>query len=458
MGDSMMDNDNKDIATPASPVQPKGEPGAGTEGQGRKAALCGLWINLCRFVVAAAFTFSGFVKAIDPMGTQYKIQDYLTAFGWTWVPALMPIVLSVLLCTVEFLIGVFLFLGIRRRTTSLVSMLMLIVFTPLTLYLAIANPVSDCGCFGDAVVLTNWQTFGKNVVLLVATVSLCMRPLLMPRFISERNQWIISLYTLVYIVLFASYNLYHLPLFDFRPYHIGVNIPKAMAIPEGAKQPKFVTTFIMEKNGVRKEFSLENYPDSTWKFIDSKSVQTEAGYVPPIHDFCLQEAKGGEDITEQVLSAKGYTFFLVAPWLEWADQTHADLINELYDYCSDHGYGFYCLTSSTGTTLSRWMDATGAEYPVCNVDATTLKTIVRSNPGLVLLHGGTVVNKWGNNDFPDEYQLTGPLEKLPLAQLTPRNPWRKIADMLAWYVVPLFLVVFADQWWERRKKAKKIKL
>jgi uncharacterized membrane protein YphA (DoxX/SURF4 family) len=417
----------------------------------------GKWVNLCRFILAAVFIYSGFVKAVDPMGTQYKIEDYLTAFGITWMPALIPLCLSLFQAALELLLGVFLLLGIRRRLSSLLTLILYLFFTPLTLYLAIANPVSDCGCFGDALVLTNWQTFTKNIILLLMAVSLQRKPLLMPRFISKHNQWIITLFTVIFIMFFSSYNLYHLPLFDFRPYHIGADIPKGMTIPEGAKQPKFETTFILQKNGVKKEFTLDNYPDSTWTFVDSKSVQTEAGYVPPIHDLSLTDVATGEDLTDSVLTYKGYVFLLVAPWLERADQSHIDLINELNDYCVIHGYPFYCLTSSTDKSIAGWKDATAAEYRFVNVDGTTLKTIIRSNPGLVLLKNGVVINKWGDNDFPDEYQLKGPLEQLPIAHLTPVPAWKKLSAVVLWYVVPLLLVVIADRWWENRKKRKQTK-
>ncbi len=136
----------------------------------------------------------------------------------------------------------------------------------------------------------------------------------------------------------SIWSLWYLPQFDFRPYHIGVNIAKGMEIPKGAKQPKFDTTFILEKNGERKEFTIDNYPDSTWTFIDSKTVQTEEGYVPPIHDFSIADAKTGEDITQEVIHDKGYTFLLVSPHLEFADDSNFGNIDEIYEYANDHGY------------------------------------------------------------------------------------------------------------------------
>ena len=213
--------------------------------------------------MAIVFIFSGFVKAVDPLGTQYKIQDYLEAFGWTsLVPAFFPFLASVLQAMIEFCLGVYLLFGIRRRTTPLFMLLIMGVMTPLTLWLAIDNPISDCGCFGDAVVLTNWQTFWKNCFLLLAAVSVfkwrnCITPLITKRF-----DWLVALYTFLYILGMTLYCYRELPVFDFRPYHIGADIRKGMEIPEGAQPTVYETRFILKKDGVEKEFSLENYPDS----------------------------------------------------------------------------------------------------------------------------------------------------------------------------------------------------
>ncbi|WP_455593487.1 MauE/DoxX family redox-associated membrane protein, partial [Bacteroides sp.] len=132
-----------------------------------------VWVNACRFLLGALFIFSGFVKAVDPLGFYYKIQDYLTAFGIvSWFPSYLPLFLGIVLSAIEFSVGIFLCLGIRRKIASTLALLLMVVMTPLTFYLALANPVSDCGCFGDAWVLTNWQTFGKNIVLLIAAISI----------------------------------------------------------------------------------------------------------------------------------------------------------------------------------------------------------------------------------------------------------------------------------------------
>ncbi len=405
-----------------------------------------VWTNLCRFVLALVFIFSGFIKANDPQGTYYKIEDYLQAFGLLdYTPEFLPLFGSILLAVVEFTLGVFLFFGIRRKLTTISLLGFMLFMTPFTLYLAVMNPVSDCGCFGDAIILTNWETFWKNIFFLIAAISVFKWSGLMIRIISKKSQWLISLYTLLYISAIALYCVSYLPIFDFRPYHIGANIIESMRIPQGEKPSVYESLFVMEKNGERKEFTLENYPDSTWTFIDTKVILKEKGYEPPIHDFSLYSAETGEDITKQILTDKGYTFLLVANRLDKADDGYIDLINEIYDYSVENGYAFYCLTSSLKEDMEQWRERTGAEYPYCTADDITLKTIIRSNPGLVLMKDATIINKWSCRSLPDEYDLSDRLDKLSLAQMETQTLQNKILLVVAWFAIPLFIFTMLDK-------------
>jgi len=396
-------------------------------------------------LLAALFIFSGFVKAVDPLGSFYKIQDYLTAFGIiSWFPAYLPLLFAIVLSSAEFCVGVFLFFGVRRKIASTLALLLMSVMTPLTLYLALANPVSDCGCFGDAWVLTNWQTFGKNIVLLVAAITVFRDRKLMFRFVTLKIEWMVSLYTLLFVFALSFYCLEYLPVLDFRPYKIGTNIKAGMEIPEGAKPSVFESRFVLEKDGRRQEFTLDNYPDSTWTFVETRTVLKEKGYEPPIHDFSMISLGTGEDITDSVLSDKGYAFLLVAHRIEEADDSNIDLINEIYDYSTEHGYGFYALTSSPDEEIGMWRERTGAEYPFCQMDDITLKTIIRSNPGLLLIKDGTILNKWSDNQLPDEYVLNDSLDKLELGQQKQENNLHTIGYVLLWFIVPLTLVIGID--------------
>lgn len=417
--------------------------------------------NICRLILAVTFIFSGYVKAIDPLGTQYKIGDYLEAIGMAGVlPDWTTLSFSVLLAALEFTLGILLLFAIRRRLVSKIMVAFMVVMTGITVWLAIANPIKDCGCFGDAIKLTNVQTLLKNIVLLACALCVAKWPLCMVRFISKSNQWIVINYTVLFILVSSGYSLYLLPQFDFRPYHIGANIKDGMEIPPGAPQPKFETTFILEKNGKQKEFSLENYPDSSWTFIDSKTVQTQAGYEPPIHDFSIEYNKTGKDITQQILHDKGYTFLLIAPHLEQADDTNFGDINEIYDL-AEGNYPFYCLTASDNKAISHWQDITGAEYPFCTTDETTLKTIIRSNPGLILLKNGTVIGKWSHNSLNDVVSQmmdsNGNIVDLDktLGKPSKDNVPQKILRIILWFVLPLFLLTLADRIWAWSKWVKK---
>ena len=361
-----------------------------------------------------AFILSGFVKAVDPLGTQYKIHDYLGAWGLaSVVPDFMTLSASVVQSSAEFFLGICLLFAIRRRLVSLIVMILMVVMTLLTLWLAVANPISDCGCFGDALVLTNWQTFWKNVVLLAAAVVVWRYPLDMGRIISRSNQWIVMNYSAFFIlVIIAGRSLYTLPQFDFRPYHIGTNLREGWQ-----------------------------------RMMDGEDV--------PYADFFIESTEDGEDITEQVLQQAGYTFLLVSPHLEQADDSHFDDLNRIYEYSQDHGYPFYCLTASSRYGIIRWQDITGAEYPFCLTDETTLKTVIRSNPGMLLLKDGMIIRKWSPNTLPTAEEMSKPLEESELGQLPSDNVASKILWILTWFVLPLVLLTVADRLWAWSRWLKK---
>ena len=366
-----------------------------------------LCVNVCRIILAVVFILSGFVKAVDPLGTQYKIDDYLEAMSLGGLlPGMATLGASIAQSAVEFCLGVFLLFAIRRRLTSRLILLIMAVMTPLTLWLAIENPISDCGCFGDALVLTNWQTFWKNVVLLVCAIIVALWPKEMFRFVSKSNQWIVINYSALFILAISAWSLYYLPTFDFRPYHVGTNLRQ------------------------------------NWQ-------RTMDGEDLPYADFFIENVKDGEDITEALLNDSSYVFLMVSPYLEQADDSRLDLINELYEYANEHSYGFYCLTSSTHENIERWREITGAEYPFCLTDGITLKTVIRSNPGLLLLKDGTIIRKWSHNDLPDieEADSSKPLEQQEIGQMPDNNVPKRIITLLLWFVLPLGLLSLADRTW-----------
>lgn len=407
-------------------------------------------VNLSRALLALTFIFSGFVKAIDPLGSQYKIAEYLEAVQLSaYIPDWAQLILSVGLSAIEFTLGMMLLLAIRRRLACKLSLIMMVVMTLVTLWLTVSNPIQDCGCFGDVIHLTNTQTFIKNIILLTAAIILACWPLYQIRFVSKTNQWIAFYFTIFFIVTASTLSLYHLPIFDFRPYYIGQNIKKGMEIPKGAKLTTYKTTFICEKNGVTKEFTENDYPynDSTWVFKDTHQEILEKGYEPPIHDFSITDEKTGEDLTDSILTKDGYTFLLIAPVLERADDSNFGEIDAIYEYAKENGYGFYGLTASTDKAVKHWRDITGAEYPFYTMDGTTLKTIIRSNPGLILLYKGTIINKWSHNDLPKQAELNAPLTLIEVGREPENETWTKIVLILICYIFPLALLIVADRIW-----------
>lgn len=405
-------------------------------------------VNVCRFVLAATFIFSGYVKAIDPLGTLYKLKDYAAAMSLNGLlPDWALVGVAIALGALEFALGVFMLFAVRRHVVSRITLAFMAAMTVLTLWIFVADPVKDCGCFGDALKLTNGETLLKNIVLSACAALVAWRPVDMARFISRSNQWIVRYYTVAYIVITSVYCLYTLPIFDFRPYHVGMNIKQGMEIPEGAEQPEFESTFLLRKNGETREFTLDNYPDSTWEYVDTRTVQTKKGYEPPIHDFALTSCDTGEDITEQVLTKKGYTFLLVSPRLAVADDSNFGDIDQIYEYAEENGIDFYCVTASANDEIERWRDLTGAEYQFCNADETTLKTMIRSNPGLMLLKDGTIIGKWSHNALPQTDDLTAPLQQLTIGKAQNDSTTERLLIVLLTFFMPLSALTLADRLW-----------
>ena len=405
-------------------------------------------VNVCRFVLAATFIFSGYVKAIDPLGTLYKLKDYAAAMSLNGLlPDWVLVGVAIALGALEFALGVFMLFAVRRHVVSRITLAFMAAMTVLTLWIFVADPVKDCGCFGDALKLTNGETLLKNIVLSACAALVAWRPVDMARFISRSNQWIVRYYTVAYIVITSVYCLYTLPIFDFRPYHVGMNIKQGMEIPEGAEQPEFESTFLLRKNGETREFTLDNYPDSTWEYVDTRTVQTKKGYEPPIHDFALTSCDTGEDITEQVLTKRGYTFLLVSPRLAVADDSNFGDIDQIYEYAEENGADFYCVTASANDEIERWRDLTGAEYQFCNADETTLKTMIRSNPGLILLKDGTIIGKWSHNALPQTDDLTAPLQQLTIGKAQNDSTTERLLIVLLTFFMPLSALTLADRLW-----------
>jgi uncharacterized membrane protein YphA (DoxX/SURF4 family) len=421
---------------------------------------------ISRVFIAIVFLYSGFVKAVDPLGYTYKIIDYFTAFG---MDAFKPLAfyLAIAITSAEFLIGFGLLLGIFLKLYSRLATLFMIVFTPLTLYLAISNPVTDCGCFGDALIITNWQTFWKNLIIDIPLVILLLQNKNLKDSFTFKNSVILNILGLVFIVYISIYSFMHLPIIDFRPYKIGNNIQEGMQIPEGKKSDVYKSTFTYKNKNTQEEKKFEennlNEPlnnEDLWEFIDSKTILIEEGYHPPIHDFSIINETEG-DITEQVLRDSSYTFILVSYNLNKVNFGGLVKFEQLSKSISNAN--FLILTAALNEEISRTKDSLidylsydtlltkevstktiyfyefegnviefdeneipedkayifiGTEdieteiaqkaelsfdFNIC--DPTTLKTIIRANPGMILIKSGTIINKWHYNDFPNQEEI-----------------------------------------------------
>ncbi len=393
--------------------------------------------NICRILVGLLFIYSGFVKGIDPLGSNYKFIDYFNAFHMSWMGG-TALFFSFLLSLAEFLIGICLFLNIKTKWAAWGSLLFMLVFTPLTLILAIKNPVTDCGCFGDALVLSNWETFWKNVILLALTLVIFYNKHKFKSIFNLLEQSILLVCTLIFMLCIEFYCYRHLPILDFRPYAIGNNITEGMTVPEGAPHDEFkITLKYKNKNtGEIKEFTEENYPwqdTVNWEYASSTEKLVKEGYKAPIHDFVIEHPELG-DITQDILQDNGYTFLAIAYNINHTNAANQEKLNRLAAYAQEKGYRFYGLSASVGDDLQKYKEAHQVNYDFCSTDEIQLKTIVRSNPGLVLLREGTVLNKWGHRDLPEVEELQGK----DLAAFCLQNQEHVADKYLVWSLILLY--------------------
>jgi len=359
--------------------------------------------HIARVLLGITFVFSGFVKGIDPWGFAYKFTDYFHAMSIEWmIWSAFP--LAFLLAFAEFTIGVALLFNTFIRLFSWLALLFMAFFLPLTLWVAIKNPVTDCGCFGDALVISNWETFYKNIVLMIFALIVIKYRNDISGFPGKKVGFVLSSAAVAAYIAIVFYSYNHEPVLDFRPYKVGVNIPEAMKTPDNAPKEIYENTFFYKNKttGEVQKFTEQNYPwqdTVNWVYDNMESKLIQEGYKPPIHDFSIQSSEG-EDVKDFFLYDKNYVFMLVAYNLEKSSRNPQEKINELAGWATENGLAFICLTSSLTDQSDAFKDETGAPYEFFNCDEITLKTIIRSNPGLIVIKDGTVVGKWHYNDIP----------------------------------------------------------
>ena len=364
--------------------------------------------NLCRIIVGIVFIYSGFVKGIDPLGSDYKFTDYFNAFGMGWMNA-TTLFFSFALSLVEFLIGIALLFNLWVSRMAWGSLLFMAFFTPLTLVLALTNPVSDCGCFGDAMILTNWQTFWKNIILLLLAIMIFMYRKEYKSSLPLVGQFSFLALAGAGMLCLSVYCYRHLPVLDFRPYAVGKNITEGMRLPEGAEPDQYEVTlkYKNKQTGEVLSFTEENYPwqdTLNWEYESSSERLVKKGYITPIHDLVIEHPTLG-NITEEILEDDNHTILAVAYNLTQSDVQYQPAINRLAEYAQEKGIRFYGLTSSSERDIETYKKRYHVPYEFCTADEIQLKTMIRSNPGVIILREGTILDKWAGKDVPDVKEL-----------------------------------------------------
>lgn len=360
-----------------------------------------LWIS--RLLFGVVFIFSGFVKAIDPLGSTYKFQDYFLAFDMEWMfPLALP--LAIIMSGLELLIGIAVLLGIKMRWSAWGGLLFMLFFTPLTLYIALYEPVSDCGCFGDALVISNWATFYKNIFILAAAVLIfyyrnTFRPLW-----SERKDWILIGIISVLVVSLSVYSLRNLPPIDFRPWKVGNDI-ESLLQPIQDEIAEYTFVYRNKESGEEAEFTVENLPSGDeWEFVDRKEVIIQEYIAPPIGDFVVLD-EYSYDVAEELLGNPDYQFLLVSYDLHRANTRFFDEINAFAQKAEEDGVSFVGLTGNSFEDIEVFRHNLQSGYPFYQADVIKLKTMVRANPGLILMKDWKVLAKWHARNIPDYDQV-----------------------------------------------------
>ncbi|TMU57382.1 BT_3928 family protein [Flagellimonas algicola] len=357
-----------------------------------------VWIS--RIVVGVLFIISGLIKLNDPVGFSFKLEEYFSQ-GVLDLPFLMPLALaiSIFVVIVEVLLGILLLIGFKPKFTIWSLLLMIVFFTFLTFYSAYFNKVTDCGCFGDAIKLTPWESFTKDLILLVFILILFIgRNFIKPLFNSKVN-WILGGVSLIACALFANHVLNHLPSVDFRPYKIGANIQDGMSVPEDAPKPLYEYAWRFKVNGEDKIIMTNGeYPSVDGEFVDVETTEIQKGYEPPIHDFTIEQQ--GTDFAAELLE-EDKLVMVIAYDLAKSNIDYFEKVAEVAVEAMSKGYKVIGMSASSDTQTKALKSKFELNFDFYFTDETTLKTIVRSNPAILVLNRGTIVQKVHYNDFDE---------------------------------------------------------
>ena len=354
-------------------------------------------VKIIRILTGLVFMLSGFVKGVDPIGTAYKFEDYFMAYHIPW---LMPLALtlSITICTIEFVLGAMLVFNLKTRFTAWTLLMLMSFFTVLTFYDALTSLVSDCGCFGNAIKLTNWQTFYKNVILIVFAALIFAYRRKQDSSLPGKRQWNLSIVISIVFIYFSVYSYMHLPLIDFTEWKKGNKLFVQNPIPQ-----KYFLTYRNNKTNEQKEYLSPNYPYSDsawmshWEFV-SQRVDDPNVYFG--RDLQISDSTG-TNLTDQIIRDPDYVFIMTAHNIRKAHQHSLAVMNRFAEQVVDGGGSFVLLVGNTPEEVNQNAKQIHITYPIYYADDIVLKTMVRSNPGLMLLRNGVIINKWHYRDFPD---------------------------------------------------------
>ncbi len=380
--------------------------------------------HVARFLVGGLFIFSGFIKANDPLGFSYKLGEYFEVFkadtGLSVFESMAHIALplAILLCVSEMALGFMLLIGYKRDLTLGLLFAQIVFFTFLTFYSACYNKVTHCGCFGDFLKLKPWESFWKDIILLILITLLYAGKEHINELFNSLIVVSLTTFAIILSVAFPIYAYKNLPPLDFRPYAIGMNIKDNMKAGEGYKPAEYESGFIYEnlKTGKQLHFNMKNYPwqdTLTWKWVATDNVLLHDAINPPkIVDFAINNLDGAP-ITDSILNTKGYSFLLVCYDLTKTedDETLHAKINDFYKLAQQDKINILGLASADSKQIDDYKHKYQALYDFATADQTVLKTMIRSNPGLMLIKDGTVIMNWHHNNFPSYSDVKNKLMK-----------------------------------------------
>lgn len=363
-----------------------------------------LFVNIARVLVGSLFIFSGLVKAIDPLGLAYKMQEFFEVWKADgYLPKLMEwldkyaVGFSIFMITLEVVLGVALLIGAQKKLTSWLLFLLTLFFTFLTAFVLFSGKIRACGCFGDCIPLTPIQTFSKDIILTILIIVILIGQKHIQPLFKNAVAAIIILLATVAVLWLQFYVLKHLPVKDCLPFKPGNNIIELRKMPKDAMQDKFSYSFVYEKGGVKKDFEVSALPDSTWAFVERKQVLVEKGKnnVPLINDFTFT-TESGNDTTTDILTQSGEYYLLLVKDPPQKDAEWIATLNKLYAAKKAAGFPLYAVTASSAKEIRPLLKN---DMPVFTCDGTAIKTAARVNPTLFLMNGPVIKNKWAAADF-----------------------------------------------------------